>query len=62
MYVVFEGIDCVGKSTQFHFKRIYKDAIFTLEPGGTELGKHLREILLNKTHPINKRAELLLFS
>lgn len=62
MYVVFEGIDCVGKSTQISLlKEIYKDAIFTLEPGGTELGKHLREILLNKTHPINKRAELLLF-
>ena len=56
MYVVFEGIDCVGKSTQISLlKEIYKDAIFTLEPGGTELGKHLREILLNKTHPINKR-------
>ncbi|EMB5527790.1 dTMP kinase [Campylobacter coli] len=62
MYVVFEGIDCVGKSTQISLlKEIYKDAIFTLEPGGTELGKHLREILLNKTHPINKKAELLLF-
>ncbi len=62
MYVVFEGIDCVGKSTQISLlKEIYKDAIFTLEPGGTELGKHLREILLNKTHPISKRAELLLF-
>ncbi|EFC32881.1 dTMP kinase [Campylobacter jejuni] len=62
MYIVFEGIDCVGKSTQISLlKKIYKDAVFTLEPGGTELGKHLREILLNKTYPINKRTELLLF-
>lgn len=62
MYVVFEGIDCVGKSTQISLlKEIYKDAIFTLEPGGTELGKYLRKILLNKTCPISKRAEFLLF-
>ncbi|MFQ6342147.1 dTMP kinase [Campylobacter sp. VTCC 70190] len=62
MYVVFEGIDCVGKSTQISLlKEYYKDAIFTLEPGGTKLGRHLREILLNKTYPISKKAELLLF-
>lgn len=59
---MFEGIDCVGKSTQISLlKEYYKDAIFTLEPGGTKLGKHLREILLNKTYPISKKTELLLF-
>ncbi|MBM0637116.1 dTMP kinase [Campylobacter sp. VicNov18] len=62
MYVVFEGIDCVGKSTQIDLlKTSYKDAIFTLEPGGTDLGKYLRNILLNNTYKIHKRTELLLF-
>lgn len=62
MYVVFEGIDCVGKSTQIELlKDCFKQAIFTAEPGGTELGKHLRELLLNKSYKIDKKAELLLF-
>ncbi|AXP08676.1 dTMP kinase [Campylobacter hepaticus] len=62
MYVAFEGIDCVGKSTQITLlKETYKDGIFTLEPGGTELGKYLRQILLNKNNKISKKSELLLF-
>ena len=62
MYVTFEGIDCVGKTTQISLlKELYKDTIFTLEPGGTKLGKHLREILLNKSYKIKERTELLLF-
>ncbi|CAG9468273.1 thymidylate kinase [Campylobacter upsaliensis] len=62
MYVVLEGIDCVGKSTQIELlKPIYKDAIFTSEPGATKLGEHLRELLLNRPYPISSKAELLLF-
>lgn len=62
MYVVFEGIDCVGKSTQISLlKECFKEAIFTAEPGGTELGSHLRELLLNKPYKLEKRTELLLF-
>ncbi|MFB1639656.1 dTMP kinase [Campylobacter sp. MRC_CM3] len=62
MYVAFEGIDCVGKSTQISLlKKIYKEAIFTLEPGGTNLGKSLRDILLHQNLNLKKRAEILLF-
>ncbi|MBZ7935810.1 dTMP kinase [Campylobacter sp. B0100352/1] len=62
MYVAFEGIDCVGKSTQISLlKEIYKEAIFTLEPGGTDLGKSLRDILLYQNLNLKKRAEVLLF-
>ncbi|MGH2305844.1 dTMP kinase [Campylobacter taeniopygiae] len=62
MYVAFEGIDCVGKSTQISLLReIYKEAIFTLEPGGTDLGKSLRDILLYQNLNLKKRAEVLLF-
>ena len=49
MYVVFEGIDGVGKSTQIELlKREFKDAVFSFEPGATKLGVHLRELLLEK--------------
>ncbi len=44
MLVIFEGIDCVGKTTQINLlKEIYKDAITTKEPGGTEFGKKIRK-------------------
>lgn len=61
MLVIFEGIDCVGKTTQINLlKEIYKDAITTKEPGGTEFGKKVRNLLLNGDE-ISKKAELFLF-
>ncbi|WP_281951027.1 dTMP kinase [Nitrosophilus kaiyonis] len=60
MYVVLEGIDRVGKSTQIELlKKEFKDAIFTKEPGGTEFGKKIREIVLNDS--ISPIAEVFLF-
>ena len=39
MYVVIEGIDTAGKSTQLEIlKNKFPNAIFTKEPGGTTLG------------------------
>lgn len=62
MYVVFEGIDGVGKSTQIELlKREFKDAVFSFEPGATKLSVHLRELLLEKSEKFSKRAEILLF-
>ncbi|CAM4049685.1 dTMP kinase [Campylobacter armoricus] len=62
MYIAFEGIDCVGKSTQIELlKKYFHDAIFTKEPGGSELGVHLRKILLESKIQFSKKAELLLF-
>ena len=61
MYVIFEGIDGVGKSTQIaRLAAAYPQAIVTKEPGGTKLGENLREILL-KENNLDKRAEILLF-
>ena len=61
MYVVIEGIDTSGKSTQIELlKQKFQDAIFTKEPGGTDLGKEIREILLNKEVK-SSIAELFLF-
>jgi dTMP kinase len=62
MYIIFEGIDTTGKSTQVElFKKRHKNIITTKEPGGTELGLKLREILLNSDKKISFNAEMLLF-
>ena len=61
MYILFEGIDGAGKSTQMaRLAAAYPQAIVTKEPGGTKLGENLREILL-KENDLDKRAEILLF-
>ncbi|NPA60304.1 MAG: dTMP kinase [Epsilonproteobacteria bacterium] len=61
MYITIEGIDTAGKSTQIQqLKKAFPDAIITKEPGATEVGKEIREIVLSaKTH--SKKAEFLLF-
>lgn len=61
MYVVIEGVDTAGKSTQLDIlKNNHKEAIFTKEPGGTQIGLKLRAMALNgeATSPI---AEMFLF-
>ena len=61
MYILFEGIDGAGKSTQIaRLAAAFPQAIVTKEPGGTKLGENLREILL-KENNLDKRAEILLF-
>jgi len=61
MYILFEGIDTCGKSTQVELvKNSFDNVIETKEPGGTEFGKNAREILLQDKLQ-SKRAELLLF-
>ncbi|MEA3383825.1 MAG: dTMP kinase [Campylobacterota bacterium] len=61
MYVILEGIDTAGKSTQLEIlKQKYPEAIFTKEPGGTNLGVKLREMVLNGEAK-SKVAEMFLF-
>ena len=61
MYVILEGIDTAGKSTQLSIlENKYPDAIFTKEPGGTTIGKKLREMVLNG-EANSKVAEMFLF-
>ncbi len=60
MYVVLEGIDGVGKSTQVGLlKDRFKNALFTKEPGGTKMGESLRYIALNEN--ISELARAFLF-
>jgi len=61
MYILFEGIDTCGKSTQIELlAQKFDDIIVTKEPGGTKFGIKAREILLADSLA-SKRAELLLF-
>ena len=61
MYILFEGIDTSGKSTQIELlKPLYPHAIYTKEPGGTKIGEDFRDILLHKGLK-SYRAELYLF-
>lgn len=61
MYVLFEGIDTVGKSTQIERIALrHPEAITTHEPGGTAFGREARKILL-RGDLRSDRAELLLF-
>ncbi len=61
MYLIIEGVDTSGKSTQVELlKKSYSKACFTKEPGGTKLGVKLRELILHKGVKSHK-AELFLF-
>lgn len=61
MYVVIEGIDTAGKSTQLEIlKQKYPEAIFTKEPGGTDIGIKVRKMVLNGEAK-SKVAEMFLF-
>ena len=61
MYIAIEGIDTAGKSTQIAaLSKYFSNAVITKEPGGTTIGKEIREMVLSaKTK--SKRAEFLLF-
>jgi len=61
MYILFEGIDTCGKSTQIDLLAQKDPTLLTThEPGGTAFGKQAREILLSDSLT-SKRTELLLF-
>lgn len=66
-FITFEGIEGSGKTTQLRLAKDYLEAkgfplVVTDEPGGTPLGKIIREMLLNiGPYSISPRAELLLF-
>lgn len=62
-FIVFEGLDGVGKSTQARLLAERLDAVLTREPGGTVIGVQLRALLLDpKTTDLSIRAEALLMA
>ena len=67
LFITFEGLDGSGKTTQIKLLHDFLrgeglDIIVTREPGGTEIGDRIRDILLSKKHAgMNYRTEALLF-
>ncbi len=74
LFISFEGVDGVGKTTQVERLRAYlesqgREVVVTREPGGTALGKAIRKMLLHgvaddDSSPVDiaARAEALLFA
>jgi dTMP kinase len=68
LFISFEGGEGSGKSTQSKllkewFENEGKSVVLSREPGGTDLGKNLRKILLdNNTGDISPRSEALLYA
>jgi len=67
VFITFEGIDGVGKSTQLDLLQSWlegrgREVIRTLEPGGTELGQEIRHLLLHRKGDVAARAEALLYA
>jgi dTMP kinase len=69
-FIVFEGVEGAGKTTQIHqtaewLRQKYgkdRSIVITREPGGTKLGKQIRQLLLeDPTSEVGHRTELLLY-
>jgi len=67
LFITFEGIDGVGKSTQADLLEAFliaagRNVVRTIEPGGTELGQEIRHLLLHRKGEVAPRAEALLYA
>jgi dTMP kinase len=61
--IAFEGGEGVGKSTQAERLACQLDAVLTREPGGTDVGERVRELLLDRSvEGLDARAEALLMA
>lgn len=60
IFLVFEGIDVSGKSTQARRVAAAHDALFTFEPGDTPLGQELRHWVLDAATPMEPETEALI--
>jgi dTMP kinase len=66
VFVTFEGLDGSGKTTQAALLRAMlesegREVVLTREPGGTDLGERIRELLLNGSE-MSAWAEASLFA
>ncbi len=67
LFITLEGGDGSGKTTQAELLREWLDGlgrevVRTREPGGTEVGVEVREIVLHHRGDISPRAEALLYA
>ena len=66
LFITFEGADGCGKTTQINLLNEYLknknyETIITLEPGGSDIGKQLRQILLHHDGFVSNRAEMFMY-
>ncbi len=66
MFIVFEGLESSGKSTQLsHLQNFLiesgNDVVSVAEPGTTALGQGVRDIVLHQDIDVHPLAELLLY-
>lgn len=67
LFITFEGIDGSGKTTQLRWladrlRTTGQKVVVTVEPGGTDIGRQIRRILLDPANAaLVARAELLLY-
>ena len=64
LFITFEGTEGSGKTTQVELlgeKLSYRQPLMLREPGGTELGERLRDVVLNSGMELDGEAEMYLF-
>jgi len=66
-YIAFEGVEGAGKSTiarrvADRIEAVGNRVVVVREPGGTEAGERIRDVLLTMDHEVAPRAEAALFA
>ena len=68
LFIVMEGPDGSGKTTQINLLKEYLEeagyeCLITREPGGTEIGEEIRQLILNPEHKeMSPVTEMLLYA
>lgn len=68
LFISLEGPDGSGKSTQIeylkeYFRELSLECVFTREPGGTEIGEQIRQIILDRGNSrMSDMTEALLYA
>jgi len=67
MFIAFEGGEGSGKSTQIERLAVAlreggRQVLITHEPGATEVGARIRDLVLHHSEPLSARSEALLFA
>lgn len=61
-YLAIEGLDGSGNGTLISkLHELFPDAVFVREPGGTQLGEKLRDVIIRRDEPMHPDTEALLY-